>query len=55
MEFSGIASGPGVGIDDDISLEIIETTATPDVLKFWPWVNQVDLNHATGLTVILWR
>lgn len=40
-EFSGMASGPAVGIDDELSLEIMETTATPDVLKLWPWVNQV--------------
>lgn len=40
-DFSGIVTGPGVGIDEDISLEIIETTARPDVLKLWPWVNQV--------------
>ena len=43
MEFSGIATGPGVGADDDISLEFIETTTTRDALKLWPWVNQVSL------------
>lgn len=36
-----MATGPAVGIDDELSLEIMETTATPDVLKLWPWVNQV--------------
>lgn len=41
VELSGIAAGPAVGIDEDISMEIMETTATPDVLKMWPWVNQV--------------
>ena len=41
VEFSGIATGPGVGMDDDISLEIMENTARPNELKLWPWVNQV--------------
>ena len=41
VEFSGVAAAPAVGIDEDISMEIMETTATPDVLKLWPWVNQV--------------
>lgn len=40
-EFSGMTAGPAVGIDEDISMEIMETTATPDILKVWPWVNQV--------------
>lgn len=41
VEFSGVSPGPGLGMDEDLSTEIIETTATPDVLKLWPWVNQV--------------
>ena len=41
VELSGVASGPAVGIDEDISMEIMETTAADDVLKLWPWVNQV--------------
>ncbi|KAJ3555645.1 hypothetical protein NM688_g2466 [Phlebia brevispora] len=49
LEFSGIATGPGVGMDDDISLEIIENTATPEVLKLWPWVNQTPLTVAPQL------
>lgn len=40
-ELSGIAAGPGVGMDDDVSLEIIENTASSNVLKLWPWMNQV--------------
>lgn len=40
-EFSSIAAGPGVGVDDDVSLEIIENSATSNVLKLWPWMNQV--------------
>ena len=38
---SNTVSGPAVGIDEDVSMEIIGTTATPEVLKFWPWVNRV--------------
>ncbi|KAI0728276.1 Cl-channel protein [Fomitopsis betulina] len=43
VDFPGMATGPAVGIDEDISMEILETTATPGVLKFWPWVNQTPL------------
>ncbi|TFK83399.1 Cl-channel protein [Polyporus arcularius HHB13444] len=49
VEFSGIAAGPAVGIDEDISMEIMETTATPDVLKMWPWVNQTPLTVSPQL------
>ena len=41
VEMGGVAAGPAVGVDEDISTEIMETTATPDILKLWPWVNQV--------------
>ena len=44
MEFSGIATGPGVGMDEEVSMELMETTATHEVLKLWPWVNQVSLD-----------
>ncbi|THH01086.1 hypothetical protein EW026_g1533 [Hermanssonia centrifuga] len=49
VEFSGIATGPGVGMDEDISLELIETTASPDVFKLWPWVNQTPLTVSPQL------
>ena len=48
VEFSGIATGPGVGMDEDISMELMETTATHEVLKLWPWVNQVRPRYARG-------
>ncbi|KAI0633604.1 Cl-channel protein [Trametes polyzona] len=48
-EFSGLATGPAVGIDDEISMEIMETTARPDVLKLWPWVNQTPLTVSPQL------
>ena len=41
VDLAGVAAAPAVGIDEDISMEIMETTAAPDVLKLWPWVNQV--------------
>ena len=41
VELAGIATGPGVGVDDDISMEIMENTARSEELKLWPWVNQV--------------
>ena len=41
VEMGGVTAGPAVGVDEDISTEIMETTATPDILKLWPWVNQV--------------
>jgi len=49
VDFPGIATGPAVGIDEDISMEIIETTSTPEVLKFWPWVNQTPLTVSPQL------
>ena len=47
VELSGVAAGPAVGIDEDISMEIMQTTAAPDILKVWPWVNQVCSRSAT--------
>ncbi|KAI0930011.1 hypothetical protein AcV5_006822 [Taiwanofungus camphoratus] len=49
VELPGVTMGPAVGIDENDSLEIIETTATPEVLKFWPWVNQTPLTVAPQL------
>ncbi|KZT71767.1 hypothetical protein DAEQUDRAFT_723852 [Daedalea quercina L-15889] len=49
VDFPGMATGPAVGIDEDISMEILETTATPGVLKFWPWVNQTPLTVSPQL------
>lgn len=34
-------SCPAIGADEDISLGIIETTATSSTVQLWPWVNQV--------------
>ncbi|KAH9929594.1 Cl-channel protein [Epithele typhae] len=49
VEMAGVAAGPALGIDEDISMEIMETTATPDVLKLWPWVNQTPLTVSPQL------
>lgn len=40
-ELANLVTGPGVGMDEDLSIELIENTTTHDVVKFWPWVNQV--------------
>ena len=47
--FAGVAAGPAVGLDEDISLDIMESTATQDVLKLWPWVNQTPLTVSPQL------
>lgn len=41
VDFSGMGAAPGVGMDEAIAAEIIETTTSPDIVKLWPWVNQV--------------
>lgn len=33
--------GPIIGIEDELSAEVVESTSTGDVVKFWPWVQQV--------------
>ncbi|KAI0744009.1 Cl-channel protein [Daedaleopsis nitida] len=49
VEFSGVAPGPALGVDEDVSMEIMESTATTDVLKLWPWVNQTPLTVSPQL------
>jgi len=34
-------AGPVVAIEDELSAEVVESTSTRDVIKFWPWVQQV--------------
>jgi chloride channel 3/4/5 len=36
-----MTSGSALGVEEDVATELIETSATIDVLKLWPWVNQV--------------
>lgn len=38
---SGVTSGSALGAEEDDAVELLETTASNDVLKLWPWVNQV--------------
>ena len=35
--------GPMVAIEDELSAEVVESTSTHDIIKFWPWVQQVML------------
>jgi chloride channel 3/4/5 len=56
------SSGLAIGVEEEVSAEILETTASHDVLQIWPWVNQAGLlfmpseqpeliHHQTPLTV----
>lgn len=47
---SGMTSGSALGVEEDVARELIETSASGDVLILWPWVNQV-LYFALALTL----
>jgi len=49
VEFSGMATGPGVGMDNDVCMDIIESVASSDILKLWPWVNQTPITVSPQL------
>lgn len=49
VDFPVIATGPAVGIDEDLSMEIIETTASAETLQLWPWVNKTPLTVSPSL------
>jgi hypothetical protein len=36
-----LTSGPASGIEDDDAVELLETTVHDNVIRLWPWVNQV--------------
>lgn len=38
---SDSASGPAIGIEEELARELINTTLSSDILKLWPWVNLV--------------
>jgi hypothetical protein len=40
-DFPGLASGPALGIEEELSTALFRTTASQDGIKFWPWVNKV--------------
>ena len=50
---SDSSPGPAIGIEEDVAEEIIVTTASSDILKFWPWVNQVLHSIAEFLVTLL--
>ncbi|KAF8554241.1 hypothetical protein OG21DRAFT_1462931 [Imleria badia] len=46
---SGVTSGSALGVEEDVAVELLETTASNDVLKLWPWVNQTPLTVSPRL------
>ncbi|KAG2112083.1 chloride channel [Suillus clintonianus] len=46
---SDMTSGSALGVEEEEATELIETTATIDVLKLWPWVNQTPLTVSPRL------
>jgi len=46
---SGVTSGSALGAEEDVAAELLETTASNDVLKLWPWVNQTPLTVSPRL------
>ena len=45
--------GPMVAIEDELSEEVVESTSTHDVIKFWPWVQQVMLPRSYKTRAVL--
>lgn len=45
--------GPMVAIEDELSEEVVESTSTHDVIKFWPWVQQVILPRSYKTWAVL--
>jgi chloride channel 3/4/5 len=41
--------GPGIGVEESISMEILEDGATDGSIHFWPWVNQTPLTVSPHL------
>ncbi|THH14591.1 hypothetical protein EW146_g5756 [Bondarzewia mesenterica] len=42
-------SWSAIGIDDDISMDILHATASPDTLKLWPWVNRTPVTVSSPI------
>lgn len=38
------SAGPMVSIEDELSAEVVESTSTHDTIKFWPWVQEVNVS-----------
>ena len=47
---SDIVPGQAIAIGEDVAEEIIGATVSSDLLKFWPWVNQV--LHGVAITLV---
>jgi len=52
---SGVGSGSALGAEEEVAAELLETTASNDVLKLWPWVNQVTLTYLPSIINVLSR
>ena len=46
------SAGPMVSIEDELSAEVVESTSTRDVIKFWPWVQQVMSPQWSRISVV---
>ncbi|KLO20320.1 Cl-channel protein [Schizopora paradoxa] len=46
---SHLASGPSIGVDDEESSNVIETTASAEALNLSPWVNQTPITVSPQL------
>jgi chloride channel 3/4/5 len=42
-------SGPAIGVEESVSMVIIEDSATSGGIQFWPWVNQTPLTVSPQL------
>lgn len=51
LGLSDSVSGPAIGVEGEMAAELIDTTVGNDVLKFWPWVNQVCCNQLMNLNL----
>jgi len=48
-DFPGLASGPALGIEEEIPTALFRATASNSGVKFWPWVNQTPLTVSPRL------
>ena len=52
---SGVTSGSALGVEEDVAAELLGTTASNNVLKLWPWVNQVGTSPSISIVISLMR
>ncbi|KAI5889245.1 uncharacterized protein SCHCODRAFT_02633974 [Schizophyllum commune H4-8] len=48
-DVTDLGDGQSVGIEDDLPLEVLDATASPEGLKLWPWVNQTPFSVSPHL------